>query len=170
VVLEAEPEEHDVMRRPPRAVSARLFDRRLVEVSLSLGLSVTAILLGAFAIAHYGRRGELEARAITFTILILSNLALIFISRSWKTSLAENGARNPALWWVTGGALAFLAATLYIPPLRVLFRFSFLHAIDIAICVGAATLGTAWFELLKLVRNRHAAAAARARGVPLRHA
>ncbi len=163
IVFEAEPEEADVMRRPPRAVTARLFGRKLIAVSLSLGLSVTAILLGAFAIAHYGGRGELKARAITFTILILSNLALIFTSRSWKTSVAGNGARNPALWWITGGALAFLAATLYVPPLRVLFRFDFLHVTDIAICVGAAALGTAWFELLKAIRNRRGATAARDR-------
>src|SRR6185503_5345675 len=33
VVFEAEPEEHDVMRRPPRAIAARLFGKRLVAVS-----------------------------------------------------------------------------------------------------------------------------------------
>ena len=47
----------DTMRRPPRAIAARLFSKRLVAISLSLGLSVTAILLGAFAIAHEGGSG-----------------------------------------------------------------------------------------------------------------
>jgi Ca2+-transporting ATPase len=149
IVFEAEPEEPDVMRRPPRAITARLFGKQLVVVSLSLGLSVTAILLGAFAIAYYGGSSEAEARAITFSILILANLALIFTGRSWKASAVRNGTRNPALWWITAGTLVFLAATLYLPPLRVLFRFDLLHAIDLAICLGAAIVGTAWFELLK---------------------
>jgi Ca2+-transporting ATPase len=154
VVFEAEPEEPDVMRRPPRAVTARLFARKLVAVSVSLGLSVTAILLGAFAIAYYGGRGELEARTITFSILILANLALILTGRSWKASAMRHGARNSALGWIIGGALATLAATLYIPPLRALFRFDLLHVFDIAICVGAAALGTIWFELFKAIRHR----------------
>ena len=157
IVFEAEPEEADVMRRPPRAVSDRLFGKRLVAVSLSLGLSVTVVVLAAFAIVQYGGRGQLMARAMTFTILIFSNLALIFSNRSRNTPVAGSGARNPALWWVIGGALAFLAATLYVPALRVLFRFKLLHPLDIAICVGAAALGTGWFELLKAIRNRRIA-------------
>jgi Ca2+-transporting ATPase len=160
-VFEAEPEEPDVMCRPPRAIAARLFGKRLVVVSLSLGLSVTAILLGAFAIAYHGG-SEAEARAITFSILILANLALIFTGRSWKASAAHNGTRNPALWWITAGTLVFLAATLYLPPLPALFRFDLLHATDLAICVGAAIVGTAWFELLKASRARRAPTPARA--------
>jgi len=159
VVFEAEPEEPDVMRRPPRAVTARLFEKQLVGVSVSLGLSVTAILLAAFAIVYDGGRGELEARAITFSILILANLALIVTGRSWKASVMRNGARNPALWWIIGGTLVTLAVTLYVPPLRALFRFDLLHAFDLAICIGAAALGTAWFELFKAIRHRRAATA-----------
>jgi Ca2+-transporting ATPase len=162
VVFEAEPEEADVMRRPPRAIAARLFGKRLVVVSLSLGLSVTAILLGAFAIAYYGGSSEAEARAITFSILILANLALIFTCRSWNTSAAHSGARNPALWWITAGTLVFLAATLYLPPLRKMFRFDLLHPLDLALCIAAAIVGTAWFELLKAIRARRPSAGARA--------
>jgi len=159
VVFEAEPEEADVMQRPPRAQTARLFDRRLVATSLSLGVAVTAILLGAFAIAHGLGRSEALARTLTFTILILSSLALIASTRSRHASLPVRGlARgdgNPALAWVAGGTIVFLAATLYIAPLRALFRFDVLHFDDLAICIGATALGTAWFELVKLWRTRH---------------
>ena len=153
VVFEAEPEEADVMRRPPRSLAARLFGRKLVAVSLSLGLSVTVILIATFAIVHYAGRGELEARAITFTTLILANLALIFTNRSWSTA-RKRTARNSALWWIVGGTLALLAAILYVPSLRALFRFNVLHPIDLAVCVGAAAIGTLWFEALKLIQRR----------------
>jgi len=65
------------------------------------------------------------------------------------------GDGNPALAWVAGGTIVFLAATLYIAPLRALFRFDVLHFDDLAICIGATALGTAWFELVKLWRTRH---------------
>jgi Ca2+-transporting ATPase len=157
VVFEAEPEEADVMQRPPRSLTARLFGRKLIAVSLSLGLSVTATLIAAFAIVHYAGRGELEARAITFTTLVLANLALIFTNRSWSATTQARTARNPALWWVVGGTLALLAAILYVPSLRTLFRFNLLHPVDLAICVGAAAIGTLWFEVLKLFRSRRVA-------------
>jgi Ca2+-transporting ATPase len=152
VAFEAEPEEADVMRRPPRSLTARLFGRKLIAVSVSLGLSITTILLVAFAMVHYAGRGELEARAITFTTLILANVALIFTNRSWNRPTAR--ARNPALWWIAVGTLALLAAILYVPSLRGLFRFNLLHVDDIAICLGAAAVGTLWFEAIKLIRSR----------------
>jgi len=158
IVFEAEPEEQDVMRRPPRSATARLFGRRLWLISLSLGLSVTVVLLGAYAIARHLGRGEAEARAMTFTILILANLGLILVNRSWERTVATTArARNPTLWWVIGGALVFLATTLYVAPLRALFHFDVLHGVDLAICAGAASLGLGWFELGKLRRRRRPA-------------
>ncbi len=156
IVFEAEPEEADVMRRPPRPVTERLFGKKLVVVSLALGVSVTAILLAAFAIARTTGSSEPEARAITFSILILANLALIVTGRSWRESAVRSGTRNPALWWILGGTIAFLAAVLYVPSLRAVFGFGVLHPIDLAICVAAAVIGTAWFEVVKVVRGRRA--------------
>jgi Ca2+-transporting ATPase len=159
IVYEAEAEEPAVMRRPPRPAGARLFGRRLVMLSLGLGASVTAVVLGAFAIAHHAGQPEGAARAVTFTILILANLAVIISTRSWTTALG-GGTANPALWWVGGGALAFLAIALYVPGVRALFRFDVLHAGDLAICVAAAFAGTAWFELRKWRQARRAPRAA----------
>jgi P-type Ca2+ transporter type 2C len=158
VVFEAEPEEPDVMRRPPRAATARLFDRRLVTTCLALGSAVAATVLGAFAIAHRTGSSEPEARAITFTILLLANLALIATTRSRRSSIPARsptrGPRNPAFAWVVAGSLAFLAAVLYAPPLRAMFRFELLHLDDLAICAAATVLSTAWFEAVKRRRAR----------------
>jgi Ca2+-transporting ATPase len=154
VVFEAEPEETEVMQRPPRSLSARLFGRKLIAISLSLGLSVTAILIAAFAIVQHLGRGELEARAITFTTLVLANPSLILTNRSWGGRAQTRTARNPTLWWIVGGTLALLAVILYVPSLRTLFRFNVLHADDVAICAGAAAISTLWFEVLKLIRGR----------------
>src|SRR6185503_4741331 len=65
VVFEAEPEEADVMRRPPRSPQARLFSRRLLVLSLLLGASVTVVLLGELAVTQHLGRSELETRAIS---------------------------------------------------------------------------------------------------------
>lgn len=150
VVFEAEPEEADVMNRPPRRPDAHLFGSRTVGISLLQGLSVLIILLCIFVIALKRGQGEEEARALTFTTLIIANLGLIFTNRSW-TRIVLDTLRSPntALWWVTGGALIFLGLVLYVPFLQNLFRFSILHPVDFLICLAAGVVSILWFEVLK---------------------
>ena len=64
--------------------------------------------------------------------------------------------RNPALWWVIGGASAFLALVLLVPSVRQLFRFSPVHLDDLAICIVAGVIPILFFELFKTTRStRH---------------
>ncbi len=152
VVFEAEGEEPDIMRRRPRNPKEPLFGRRLLWLSLLQGLSVMAITLAMFAFTYFVRRhSEDDARALTFTTLIVANLALILSNRSWSRTIFGNLRRgNSALWWVVGGAMVFLAAVLYVPPLQQLFHFSMLHPLDLVLCLAAGASGVVWFELLKL--------------------
>jgi Ca2+-transporting ATPase len=78
VVFEAEPEESNVMKRPPRNPKEPLFSRRTLRLALLQGVSSLVVLVLVFAIAYYRGNGELDARALAFTTLIISNLSLIF--------------------------------------------------------------------------------------------
>ncbi len=153
IVFEAERGEKDLMLRPPRDPERALFSRGVLFVSLLQGLGVLFFALGIYAVSLGREMGELEARALTFTTLIVANLALILINRSWtRSALGALRERNLALWLVVAGAIVFLALSLRVPALRELFRFSKLHASDVAICVGAGLASVLWFEVLKLVR------------------
>ena len=155
VVLEAEPAEADVMRRPPRNPKEPIFDRRTIILSLLQGASVLLIVLAVFSIALYRGQGELDARALSFTTLIIANLSLILTNRSWTRTIPDSlRSPNAALWWVLIGAVAFLGLALYVPLLRSLFRFSTLHLIDLGICLTAGTASILWFELLKAIDGR----------------
>ncbi len=154
VVFEAEPEEADVMTRPPRKPDAPLFGARTVGISVLQGLSVLVILLVVYFFALKRGHNEEDARALTFTTLIVANLGLIFVNRSWsRTVLATLRSPNTALWWVTGGALLFLGLALYVPFLQQLFRFSLLHPSDVALCIASGVVSIIWFEVLKLVNG-----------------
>ncbi len=155
VVFEAEKEEEDVMHRPPRNPAEPLFSRETLILSVLQGVSVLAIVLAVFGVTIYRGQGELEARALTFTTLIIANLGLIFANRSWsRLIVATLRSPNKALWWVTGGAVAFLALVLYTPFLRNLFHFTRLHPIDLAICLSAGVLSIVWFEGFKILQRR----------------
>ena len=155
VVFEAEGEEADVMRRPPRKPGDRLFGARTLGVSLLQGLVVLASVMLVFSVALERGYGEQEARALSFTTLIVANLGLIFANRSWsQTIVSRLGSPNRALWLVTGGAAAFLVCVLYVPALREVFRFSVLSAWDILLCVGVGAASILWFDLLKIAGPR----------------
>jgi Ca2+-transporting ATPase len=155
VVLEAEPAEADVMRRPPRDPKEPIFDRRTIILSVLQGASVLLIVLGVFSIALYRGQGEMDARALSFTTLIIANLSLILTNRSWSRAIPDSlRSPNAALWWVLIGAVAFLGLALYVPFLRSLFRFSTLHPIDLGICLAAGTASILWFEWLKVLNGR----------------
>ncbi|MCC3569761.1 MAG: HAD-IC family P-type ATPase [Microcoleus sp. PH2017_29_MFU_D_A] len=81
IVLEAEPAEATVMQRPPRNPKEPLFGKKTLSLAVLQGGGILAIVLAIFAIALYRRQGEFDARALTFTTLILANLGLILSSR-----------------------------------------------------------------------------------------
>jgi Ca2+-transporting ATPase len=153
LVFEAEPEEDDVMSRPPRPPDLPLFSSRLVTLAVLQGAGVLAIVFGVFAIALARGQGADDARTLAFTTLIVSNLALILTNRSWTRTIVQSlRVKNRALAWVLGGAAVLLALLLAVPGVRRLFGFSTLHANDVVLCLAAGALGIVWFEGFKALR------------------
>src|SRR5258708_15257790 len=71
LVFEAEEEEAGIMRRAPRSAIEHLFSREMVAMSLLPGFGILGILLAIFGVALYRGQGEADARALTFTTLVL---------------------------------------------------------------------------------------------------
>lgn len=155
VAFEAEPEEPDVMKRPPRAHDESLFSKKTLLSGLLQGTTALAIAIMVFLIANYLHYREPKIRALTFTTLIASNLALIFTNRSWSRNIfMDFNSKNRALWWIVGMALGFLVLVLYIPFLRNLFNFSSLTLIDSGICISAGVSSILCLELFKLLVSK----------------
>ena len=159
VVFEAEPEDADLMSRPPRNPTLPLFGGRLLGLGLLQGASGLLIVLAIYFSALWGWLNASDATALSFTTLVVANLGLIFANRSWtRTIWATLRTPNAALWWVIGGTTFFLGLALYVPFLRDLFHFSTLHPDDLAICLAAGVLSVIWFEGLKVFRKKWLAA------------
>lgn len=157
IVFEAEPEEADVMQRPPRAPNSLLFGRDIFGLGLLQGVCVLIVVLSVYGAALQGWREPEDAVALGFTTLIVANLGLIFVNRSWtRTVWSTLSTPNWALWGVIGGAVAFLGLTLYIPFLQKLFHFSQLHPDDLLLCLVAGVVSIVWFEGWKMMHLRRA--------------
>ena len=150
-VFEAEPEEKNIMERPPRNLKERLFGKKSLILSLLQGTSVLAVVIIVFLLALHIGKGETEARTLTFATLVIANLALILANLSWSKSIIKTfDFENKALWLVLGGALFSLILVLYVPAFRSLFHFSVLHFDDMLIALFAGILSVAWFKLLNI--------------------
>lgn len=155
VVFEAEQEEPDIMKRPPRKPGDRILDRPTITIALLQGFVTLGFVLAVYLHGMMqGLSGD-ELRTVSFVTIVVANLALICTNRSWTESIAARFRRpNRALGWVLGGTLFFLAAVLAIPGLRTLFQFAPVSPGFLLLCFTAGILTVAWFEVYKMVRAR----------------
>lgn len=143
LVFEAEGEEKNVMRRPPRDPKVSLFSSDLMVWGLLQGLGALVIVIGVFWLGVARAMPDNELRAICFFALVLCVLALVLVNRSFTPSLRAAFAQpSLALVLVLGFVTAVLAASLSVAPIREIFRFGPLHGDDLLIVAlsGAALL------------------------------
>ncbi|MEO8063507.1 MAG: cation-translocating P-type ATPase [Pseudomonadota bacterium] len=139
VVLEAELEENDVMRRAPRSAASRLLSGPLIGWSLLQGALALAVVAAVFVGASRADMPADSVRTLAFVTLVGVNVALIFVNRTFTSSLRAAFARpNPVLWWGLGLAVAVLTAILGWPAASGFFRLGAVRAEFFAIWVGAA--------------------------------
>jgi P-type Ca2+ transporter type 2C len=158
LVFEAETEEREVMQRPPRAPEEPLLPKSLLVWSALQG-GLALVLTGGVVTANsYGMPAN-EVRALTFFSLVLVIVSLIFVNRSFSTSLVEAFTRpNRTLAVIVVFVAAVLALSLAWPPAADLFRFGPLHADDLAVTVAAALVSLVLLELSKYPLRRRSPA------------
>ena len=150
IAFEAEPEEPDVMERPPRSPTARLFDRRTIAVALLQGALAFALVLLATGLALRGGHDPERVRTLAFSTLVMTNLALILANRSASRGpLSMLRAPNPALWWIVGGAVSVLLLSLAVAPLRAVFRFAVPSPSDVGAVFALGGVALLGFEALR---------------------
>jgi Ca2+-transporting ATPase len=155
VVFEAEAEEADIMDRPPRGVDDPLFSRRMIGLSLAQGCGVLVAVLGVYLWAALSGESAGVVRALSFGTLVVGNLGLIFVNRSWTHSVASGlKSGNRALWYVTFGTLGSIGLLFEIPALRELFEFDFVGVGDLMVAAVAGAASVLWFEVYKKTRRQ----------------
>jgi Ca2+-transporting ATPase len=119
VVLEAEREERDVMNRPPRPATRSLLSPAVVFWSLLQGVCALAVVAMVLISGVSAGMNDAWIRSTVFLTLVGANIALIFVNRTFTSSLLEAfGRRNVMLWWGLGLATGVLVAVFVIDPVR----------------------------------------------------
>lgn len=150
LVFEAEAEENDIMRRPPRPPEEQLVSGTLVLWSVLQGIFAFGLVATIYIMAFRRGMPETESRALAFFSLVTAIVALIFVNRSFSASVLTALSRpNRAIKFVLLGVMATLTVTLMWPTARDLLRFGPLHIDDLALTVAAGIVVLCILEFLK---------------------
>ena len=156
VVFEAEPENPQIMKRPPRDPLEPMFGKPTLLVGLLQGVGALAVALGVLLLAQGQHLDEPTTRTLAFTTLIIANLGLILANCSHsRLVLATLRTPNAALWWVVGGTVLLLGLVLAVPVVRDLFTLSLLSPLELAVCLAAGIASLLWFEAVKILTRRY---------------
>jgi Ca2+-transporting ATPase len=157
IVFEAEPLDNDAMKAPPRSPDARLFDASVLTRGLWQGSGLLLLLLALFGGARELSGSDDMARALTFAVLVVSSLGLIFVNRSWNRAIGAAVIKsNPYFLWMTLASIAVLAIILYVPVISTLFAFALPSPMLMSLGLGVALISTLWFEGVKRVLSTKA--------------
>lgn len=152
LVFEAETEEADVMRRPPRAPTTALLSRDLVLWSAGQGVFALAAIGGLVLWAFGSDAAEPTLRAMMFFALVGAVLALVLVNRSFSASIAKAVLRpNLAFATVVGVIFLVLALAQFVPAVSALLGFA---PLGVGQGVAAMLVGVLVLVLLEAIKRR----------------
>ena len=155
LVFEAEEEDDEIMRRPPRDPEARLFSLPMVLWSIFQGVLAMGALTLGIIIAVQQDLPVPELRAMAFSALIASLLALILANRSSSASLRSLlDYRNKALVIIFSAVIMVMLAVYLFEPARSILGFAELSIVQIGAVIGYGFIFLFVLQLLKPLVNR----------------
>jgi Ca2+-transporting ATPase len=141
LVFEAEREEDDIMKRPPRDPRDPLFSVSMIVWSVFQGGLAFAMLATVFLVETRSGMPESELRALIFFALIAEILALVLVNRSFSASLGEALVRhNAALRYIVAAICGATALILFLPRAQVLLKFGSIGSSDMLLAIGLGAL------------------------------
>jgi len=155
VVFESEETDPQIMNRPPRKANEKVFNKHIVGMAIAQGLGVLVVVLFMYFWALISGKNDDQIRTLSFATLMLGNIALILVNRSWHLSMFQTFRErtNKTIKWILGGAIGMLILLVNVPLLRKAFNLSYLNLTDWLLVFVAAFGSVLWFEIYKVSRK-----------------
>jgi Ca2+-transporting ATPase len=152
IVFEAEEIDPRIMEQPPRPREEKVFTGHVVTIAALQGLGVLAAVAAVYFWSLLTGLTQDVVRSVSFTTLVVANLGLIMVNRSWRLPVWRvlRERKNGALKWIVGGAGVLLVLMLTLPWLRRVFDLGELGPMHWMVAIAAGVLAVSWFEVYKL--------------------
>jgi len=153
LALGLEPEERDVMARPPRRPDESVFAHGLWQHIVWVGLLIAGLSLGAQAWAYHS--GSENWQTVVFTVLTFSQLVHVMAIRSERESLFTIGwLTNRPLIGALVLTLALQFAVVFLPPLQAIFKTGDLTLVELLVVLGLPWVVLVAVEIEKWLARR----------------
>lgn len=155
VVLERQPSEPDIMKRPPRSPKAGILSKNLLGKSLVQGLIIFLASFGAYYITlQQDITNDELARTMGLSVLVIANLFLVLVNSSehllgWQ--VFQQLIHDKVVWGILGGTLAILFLLIY-SPVNAFLDLATLNFSQLIICGLLGMLSVCWYDLVKIFK------------------
>ncbi len=155
IVYENEPLEKNSMKQPPRPMSDTFLNLKELTISIIQGLVITLGTLFTYQYAVREGYDENLTRTMVFTTLVIANVFLTLVNRSFYYSvLTSFKNKNRLLVATIAVSIALLLALVYVPLFASFFKLSPLNYEQIGISALVGFVVVIWFEVYKWVKRR----------------
>jgi Ca2+-transporting ATPase len=152
LALAAEPEERDIMKRPPRPPRESIFAHGLGTYIVWVGLLMGFVTIAAQAWAYHGGRSNWQT--MVFTVLCLSQMGNVLAIRSDRDSMFKVGLfSNRPLVLAVLLTFGLQMATIYVPFLQGIFKTQALSLQELLICIAISSIVFWIVEMEKAYRR-----------------
>ena len=153
LAMTLEPQEKDIMQRPPRPPMESIFAHGMWQHIFWVGLLIGGLSLGAQAWAWHG--GSDNWQTIVFTVLTFSQLVHALVIRSETRSLLSIGfVSNPKLLLAILLTVVMQLMVIYVPFFNDIFQTSPLEIHELLVCFLLPLVVFVLVDLEKLAAGR----------------
>ncbi len=154
IIYENEPPEKNIMLNKPKPLTSTFFNLRELSTSIVQGLVITAGALFVYRYSADQGYDDALTRTMTFTVLIIANIFLTLVNRSFYYSvLTTLHYRNKLVPLIISITVVLLALLLYAKPLTAFFEFDSLNLSQLLVCTVTGFLSVIWYEFVKLIKR-----------------
>jgi Ca2+-transporting ATPase len=154
IIYENEPMEKNAMLAKPKPMTNTFFNWRELSISILQGLMITAGSLFAYQYAVQNGCSEAVTRTMAFSVLIMANIFLTLVNRSFYYSIFTTlQHKNNLVPIIIGITLLIYALLLFVDPLTVFFGLDHLTLEQLGVSIGAGFVSVIWFEGFKWVKR-----------------
>lgn len=153
LALAVEPEERNIMRRPPRPPRENIFAHGMWQHIVWVGLLIAGLclLVQAWAI----RNASEHAQTMVFAVITLAQMGHVLAIRSDRESLFSLGIlTNPAVLAAVLATFALQLAAIYLPWFNSVLRTQPLAPTELALCLALSSVVFVAVEIEKALVRR----------------
>ncbi len=151
IIFENEPMEKNTMLQKPRPFTTTFFNWKELTTSIIQGLMVTFGALFAYQYAVFYEYNEAITRTMVFTVLIVANIFLTLVNRSFYYSIFTTlQYKNNMIGYIIAITIGITGLLLFVPTFTRFFEFQTLNFSQLLVAIAIGFLSVIWYELVKI--------------------